>query len=236
MAAKKPRIDRSLLEFKSKGNEDQYTFNEKVEELLTQTSKQLEKLSALVAAPDRPHPAVLTATTAKAKKTLDQDITLVTHTQKLIRLADRSEHGWRFVKEYESDTLADDDEDEKRIAKAEKAAKKQFAQAAAKMKKSVPKLLSSARVPQFQHYQQSNRQDPWVPRGKTTPPVLPGRSLGPRPLGPCFRCREMGLLQNACPKMATPYPYTNFEREFGCGEHPDESLDESHMHVELSRY
>ena len=27
LAAKKPRIDRSLLEFKSRGNEDQFTFN-----------------------------------------------------------------------------------------------------------------------------------------------------------------------------------------------------------------
>ena len=40
-------------------------------------------------------------------------------TQKLIKLADWSEYGWRTVEEYEEDDLAKDSDDEKRIGKAE---------------------------------------------------------------------------------------------------------------------
>ena len=46
---------------------------------------------------------------------------LITHRQKLLKLADRSEYGWSVVDEYE-DGLADDSEDKKRIEKAEQAA------------------------------------------------------------------------------------------------------------------
>ena len=41
---------------------------------------------------------------------------------KLIKLADRSEAGWGVVKFYQSDRIADDSEDEKRIKAAEKRA------------------------------------------------------------------------------------------------------------------
>ena len=42
--------------------------------------------------------------------------------QKLIRLADRSDLGWRVVQHYVADPIADDMEDEKRIRRATKAA------------------------------------------------------------------------------------------------------------------
>ena len=45
--------------------------------------------------------------------------------QKLIKLTDKSKAGWLAVDEYESDELADDSADEKRIKRAqEKAAKR----------------------------------------------------------------------------------------------------------------
>ena len=44
--------------------------------------------------------------------------------QKLIKLADRSECGWATVSAYVTDDLADTPEDERRISKAEKSAKK----------------------------------------------------------------------------------------------------------------
>ena len=46
---------------------------------------------------------------------------------KLIKLADKSEAGWLAVDEYESDELAEDSADEKRIRKAQdKAVRKKF--------------------------------------------------------------------------------------------------------------
>ena len=38
-----------------------------------------------------------------------------------MKMVDRSKQGWKVVKEYETDDLANDSGDEKRIAKAEKA-------------------------------------------------------------------------------------------------------------------
>ena len=56
--------------------------------------------------------------------------------QKLIRMADRSEHGWATVKEHLEDELADDSDDEKRIQKAEfRAGRKLKATAAKNAKK-----------------------------------------------------------------------------------------------------
>ena len=55
--------------------------------------------------------------------------------KKLIKLADKSEAGWLAVQEYESDELADDSDDEKRIKKAQDKAgrmKKQLQQAKSK--------------------------------------------------------------------------------------------------------
>ena len=43
---------------------------------------------------------------------------LIKKRQKLIKLADRSKDGWLVVQEYESDELASNSEDEKKIRKA----------------------------------------------------------------------------------------------------------------------
>lgn len=94
------------MEFKSKGNEDQFVFNEGLEDRLIDSSKQLKKLTDAIptALPD-PLEA-LTGTVTKAKKSLDKGMALIAYCQKLIKLADHSEHGWKVVKEYESDVLA----------------------------------------------------------------------------------------------------------------------------------
>ena len=107
LAAKKPRIDRTALEFKSKENEHQFVFNKGLKDRLIDSSKQLKKLTeAIPAALPDPLEALIGAMT-KAKKSLDEGMALIAHRQKLIKLADRSERGWKVVKEYESDVLAE---------------------------------------------------------------------------------------------------------------------------------
>ena len=93
---------------KKKGNNKQFLFNSEVlDELksITEDIQSEELVSAL-------------RSSKRASK-------LVERRQKLIKLADKSEAGWLAVDEYESDELADDSADEKRIKKAqEKATKK----------------------------------------------------------------------------------------------------------------
>ena len=56
-------------------------------------------------------------TTAKEKSA--EGIHLVCHRQKLAKFADSSQLSWKVVQEYESNPLAEDSDDEKKIFKAE---------------------------------------------------------------------------------------------------------------------
>ena len=64
---------------------------------------------------------------------------------KLIRMADRSEYGWAVVAEYESDELAMDSDDEKRISRAEKEAEKKWLR---KRKRQIDDRVDSTRATQ----------------------------------------------------------------------------------------
>ena len=130
-AAKKARIEGSL-QFRSKGNEDQYTFNSRISDILETAAAQLIRVEEIIAASPSTSATISTPTklnehVEKAKNAVDEGTKMLTVRQKHIKLADRSEFGWKFVKEYETDDLAEDDQDEKRIAKAEKLAEKKAA-------------------------------------------------------------------------------------------------------------
>ncbi|CAH3041948.1 unnamed protein product, partial [Porites lobata] len=59
--------------------------------------------------------------------------------QKLILIADKSDYGWKTVGEYLDDELADDDQDAKKMKKAEKEAQRKIAESrAAKATKARP--------------------------------------------------------------------------------------------------
>jgi hypothetical protein len=84
--------------FKHKSHEVQYTFNKEIK----------AKFDSVKAALHETPPAV-----EKAKFAIDEDEKLITDRQKLIRIADRSEHGWATVEEYDNDELADNSDDER---------------------------------------------------------------------------------------------------------------------------
>ena len=91
--------------FKRKGNKFQSDFNKKI------FNKQEQALTALKAKQYE-----------KAKQELEEGTQLIAKRQKVIKLADKSEFGWETVNEYLADDLASDDEDAKRIKKAERSA------------------------------------------------------------------------------------------------------------------
>ena len=94
--------------FKRKGHEVQHDFNEKVKETLETAAETLSEEN--FRDPDK---------VAATKKAINEGIELLERRQKLIKLANRSEYGWRTVEEYEKDDLTKHSDDEKRIAKQE---------------------------------------------------------------------------------------------------------------------
>ena len=71
-----------------------------------------------------PATSVYTPVVQRIKEAIQKGRSLLEEQQKLIRLADRSEHSWSVVDEYTADNLADDSDDERRIEKAKRAAER----------------------------------------------------------------------------------------------------------------
>ena len=193
---KKIRLD-SKPTFKKRGHEKQFLFNEQVRE-------QFEVIdSALKQTP----PAV-----EKARAAIQEGERLIDIRQKNIKIADRSEHGWATVAEYEEDELADNSDDEKRLFRAE-------ARAGRKKQRSLKdssKKKGASRKTFF--------RAPWpnaMPHGGEPAQSANGTFLGagfqrllaqlqaPKPsvapsgaslqLGPCFLCGKPGHYRKSCP-------------------------------------
>ena len=116
----------------------------------------------------------------QAKAVVEEGMTLLKDRQKAIRLADRSELGWAVVNEYGEDKLAEDLEDEKRIAKAVATAKKKAAQLKKKSGRGGCTQSQPADVLYRAPRQVESRQQ--------------GVRMS-RMVGPCFSCGEMGHLR-----------------------------------------
>ena len=101
----KKRQKRHLHEFKIKGNQKRYHSNEEV----------IEKIEEAIAAVDSQE-------LEEAKAALNSGMKLMLYQQKLIKIADREEHGWDVVRYYVSDDLADDTDDEKNLNRARREA------------------------------------------------------------------------------------------------------------------
>ena len=88
--------------FKKKSNEDQFKATKAVMISLEEAEDYLGKKDY-----------------QKTKEAIDKGKALVKERQKLIKLADKSPFGWKTVIEYKQHDLAEDEEDEKKIYRAE---------------------------------------------------------------------------------------------------------------------
>ncbi|XP_071122449.1 uncharacterized protein [Mytilus edulis] len=141
--------------FKRKGNEEQFKVNSKV------PNKMKEARCFLREDPEQ------TEQTQKAAQSISEGLDILRHRQKLVKLADQSESGWKTVTEYETHSLADDSEDEKRIIRAEnKAARKIKNEKQSKQHRSTPYSTS-----------QSSRFNSNAPRNNV-PVQRPGKCYG----------------------------------------------------------
>ena len=196
---KKLKRDRTL-EFKKKGHERQFLFNDEVKDRMESAATSLEKVD--------PSTAASKTALDDTKKELEEGMQFIAQWQKLIRLADRSEYGWDAVNEYEKDELAEDDDDAKRLEKAEKVAE----QKAFKKRRAAGRGgRGRARHPNPLPVTQ---QMPLPSIGMVQPPLLNQGFLQPQgPIyrppkmpGPCFNCLKMGHLKANCPDLAKSYP------------------------------
>ena len=183
-------IDKRSYQFQKKGNETQFLFNASVDEHLDSARKELVKVMPGATEEQQ-------TTIKKAVLELDKGSKAIATRQKHIRIADRSELGWNVVAAYESDELADDLEDEKRLFKAEKEAERKQLQKRKRKQNSTTGAKKRA----------TEASGSEMPPGR-------GGSMGSRPapsrprlIGPCWRCGELGHLAISCTKQRPVYPF-----------------------------
>ena len=171
LTAKRSRQERPYA-FRRTGNAAQYSFVEEVVEHVREASWQLEKVDGPKA--------------EAAAKELKEAEALLTRRMRIIKIADRSDHGWNMIAEYENDELALDLDDEKKLARAEKEAEKK----AARKKPKLPAAIAAPLLP--------------AAAGDAVPPVHRFSAAVPVPakIGPSFVCGEFGHLRRYCWKPA----------------------------------
>ena len=79
-------------QFKRKGNELQHTFNKGVKEAIDEALPLLDNLEAV----------------ERAKQLLKKGSNMIHERQKFIKIADRSDQGWKTADEYKKDPVAND--------------------------------------------------------------------------------------------------------------------------------
>ena len=121
----KSKIDKEASELKFKGNRKQFELNSQLNHILTQIEVSL----------DNP---------LEVRKLVEEGKQLIKKRQKLIKITDRNKDGWLVVQEYESDELASNSEDEKKIRKAKLSAEKKRKESKANTRNASKRFKSSS--------------------------------------------------------------------------------------------
>lgn len=174
--AKKIKKEASV-KLKGEGNQIQFTFNSEI-------IADLQKLQKHISADDFASTNLISGLILK-----------VNRRNKLIRIADKSPAGWSTVREYESDDLASDSDDEKRLRQAEIRALKHI-----KEKRNRPKPYSkpSATV---SRPPPNNAADNFQQFTYSQPPFPRSRRREATQYDVCFECGLPGHWKRNCTKL-----------------------------------
>ena len=121
---------------------------------------------------------------------------LLQERQKLILLADKSQYGWKTVLEYKHDDLADDEEDEKKIYKAESRAARSTKRFTSRSTRQTSNVTSTSTTAQLSASQLPNLFS------RVNPQLSSQRSAS----GLCFACRKPGHWRALCPNLRDNVP------------------------------
>lgn len=154
----------------------QYLFNKTIKEHVKMVKKELAKVMPTLTEEQQ-------LWVKKAVSEFDKGMKAITTRQRHIRIADHLELGWSVVAAYESDELADNSDDKKRLFKAEKEAERRQQK---RKRKQNPTVDAKKCVPEA--------NGPELPAGR-------GGGMGSRPppirarkIGPCYYCGDFGHL------------------------------------------
>ena len=168
-----------------------------------------------------------TGNTSKGLEKIETVVQMLNERTKLLRIADTSPHGWQTVVEYEANPIAADDEDDKKLKRAEKAAQEKI-QLKAQERKAKQNRFQPYNTPSGSSYgQQAPRQaESEHPEQNKAQGFSPYRALGgfknSNPFRPstvfpdkpppqrnvnsdiCYNCGGRGHWAHSCPDKKPP--------------------------------
>lgn len=169
----------SVPHFNKKSNEEQYKANKAIKDAVEDAQIALERNDV-----------------EKIKQALDKGMELLQERQKLILLADKSQYGWKTVLEYKHHDLADDEEDEKKIYRAESRAARSTKRFTSRSTRQRSNVTSTSTTPQFSASQLPNLFS------RVNPQLSSQRSSS----GLCFACGKPGHWRAFCPNLRFDVP------------------------------
>ena len=200
---KKIRLDPKPT-FRKRGHEKQFTFNEQLREKFDAVSSAIGQTPLDV---------------EKARTAIKEGEKLIDARQKVIKIADRSEHGWATVAEYEEHELADNSDDEKRLFRAEARAGRKLKQRGfnnARGKGGARKPFRASPATTGGEHTASQSTSTFAPHRNSLQSLLAHLSAskptgsygmpGTSQLGPCYLCGKLGHYRKACPLLSSTTP------------------------------
>ena len=169
----------SVPQFNKKSNEEQYKANKAIKDAVEDAQIALERNDV-----------------EKTKQALDKGMDLLQERQKLILLADKSQYGWKTVLEYKHHDLADDEEDEKKIYRAESRAARSTKRFTSRQTRQRSNVTSTSTTAQFSASQMPNLFS------RVNPQLSSLRSAS----GLCFACGKPGHWKASCPNLRFNVP------------------------------